>query len=360
MEESQITDPQLPDFGIRTWRSYTKELLIGAGSVLGVALMIVIGIYGWQSYESYAKESRDRRFYGELNSILAQIHEARSSQLPHFAPIRDRAQRIGESVAKELKDDASYLFPGRQELLFAARDEMPRFLKGNLAVVSEGEIGLARRLIDAAAALKLPPPSFPTEHPDTLAAVEELEELGAIVTQDPNRPIQPVTAISMQGGQFLDEHLDHLPHIASLEIDSSEVTDAGIQKLRQLRSLTSCALRCPQVTDAGLAHLATLPALTEIRLYDCSNVTANGVRELIRVQQLTLSSADISDQTLVALRELPDLRQLTLRSDSVTDEDMELLVNLRRLNALILSHCHDLTDEALLEIAAIPNLESLS
>jgi Leucine-rich repeat (LRR) protein len=39
---------------------------------------------------------------------------------------------------------------------------------------------------------------------------------------------------------------------------------------------------------------------------------------------------------------------------------MELLVNLRRLNALILSHCHDLTDEALLEIAAIPILESLS
>jgi Leucine-rich repeat (LRR) protein len=357
MKEPLFTDQQRPEIGVRTWRGYAKELLIGAGGVLSIVLVIALA---WRFYDSSAKASRDRRFYTDLNSILTQIREQREAPSPDFAEIRERAQRTGISIANTLKNEASPDVPARQLLLWAARDEIPRMLYGNLAVVSQSEIALNNRLTEAAELLKMPPPSQPTESPAALAALAEIERLGGVVTRDTSQPNQPVIFISMKGDQFLDKHLEHLPNIATLEIESSEVTDDGLRNLSRIRSLSACSLRCSKITDAGIGNLAVLPGLDEIRLYDCSEVTDRGVLELKRVSRLTLLGAHITDRTLAVLVDLPNLQQLVLRSDSLTDEGLSQLASLPHLTTLSLSHCHHLTDAGLAEIAAIQNLETLS
>ncbi len=357
MKEPPFTDQQWPEVGVRTWWGYTKELLIGAGGVLSIVLVIALA---WRFYDSSAKASRDRRFYTDLNSILTQIREEREAPSPDFAEIRERAQRTAILIANTLKNEASPDVPARQLLLWAARDEIPRMLYGDLAVVSQSEMALNNRLIEAAELLKMPPPSQPTESPAALAALAEIEHLGGVVTRDTSQPNQPVIFISMKGDQFLDKHLEHLPNIATLEIESSEVTDDGLRSLGRIRSLSACSLRCSKITDAGIGNLAALPGLDEIRLYDCSEVTDRGVLELKRVSRLTLLGAHITDRTLAVLLDLPNLQQLVLRSDSLTDEGLSQLARLPHLTTLSLSHCHHLTDAGLAEISSIQNLETLS
>ncbi len=359
MSESPFSSQQSAGVGVDTWWTYAQKFLISAGSTLFVILLIALGVYGWRSYESSAKDTRDRQFYSDLNSILTQIQDAREGPSPDFATIRQTAEGVRSAIVKALRPDASSDFPARQALFWAARDELPRMMQENLAAVSEAEVRFARHMIQTATLLKLPPPSLRTQTPETVAALAEIERLGGIVTREPSRPIQPVTAVAMKGDQFRDQHLDQLPNIASLEIESSEVTDAGLRKLRRIRSLTACRLRCVQVTDKGIANLAALPALSEVHLYDCFGITDHGLLELKRVQRLVLFGSHITDQTLAVLKGFPNLQQLGLRSDSLTDDGFGAIASLPHLTSLVLSHCHNLTDAALSEIAAIQNLETL-
>lgn len=359
MSESPGSGQQPAQVGAASWWTYARKFLSGFGLTLIVALTITVGIFGWRSYRSNANDARDRRFHRELDSLLAQIRETRENPSPDFNVIREKAKEVGPSISMALKADASVDFPARQLMLFAARDDLPRLMQENLATVSEAEVAIARKLIEAAAFLKIPPPSFQTQDPQVTAALAEIERLGGVITRDPSRPIQPVTAIVMKGDQFHDGHLDHLPNVASLEIKSAEITDAGLQKLRRIRSLTTCWLHCPKVTDAGIASLAALPALSEVFLNDCPEVTDRGLLELKRAQRLVLFGSNFTDQTLTVLKAFPNLQQLTLRSDLLTDDGVGALTDLPRLNTLDLSHCHHLTDAALLRISEIENLETL-
>lgn len=85
------------------------------------------------------------------------------------------------------------------------------------------------------------------------------------------------------GTRITDAGLAHFTAFASLEylkIDGGAITDAGMSQLKNLRNLKGLDLRNIAVTDAGLAELKSLNKLNTLRLYECEQITARGVRAL--------------------------------------------------------------------------------
>ena len=77
-------------------------------------------------------------------------------------------------------------------------------------------------------------------------------------------PDGPVTAVSFKGNRgFTDKHLKvlkPLTKLANLNLDSTQITDVGLEELRQFKdlavlNLSSDVLGGPQITDAGRAIL---------------------------------------------------------------------------------------------------------
>ena len=339
--------------------SWARRLRIGAVWGLIAGLTIAAGISGWRVYRWRANAARDRRFHGEMQLVLTLIEKERRSPSPDFGVAIAKAAVGGRWIHDALEPDATAEFPGRRILMEAARD-LYRLSDGNLMAVSEAEVELARKLIRAAPLLDLPTPVIEAQDPQVTAALAEIERLGGVVTSDLSRPIQPVTSIRMKGDQFGDQHLEHLPNVANLDIESSKITDAGLQKIGRIRSLTGLRLTGAEVTDAGLASVAALPVLTEVHLCHCPHITDSGLPALKRVPRLVLFGSNITDQTLTVLKDFPSLQLLGLRSDSLTDEGLSVLAGFPRLTKLALDHCHELSDEALVQLAAMEHLEMLT
>jgi Leucine-rich repeat (LRR) protein len=67
--------------------------------------------------------------------------------------------------------------------------------------------------------------------------------------------------------------------VNTLVLDHTAVSDAGLEKLKDLTSLQALDLSFTQVTDAGLAHLGALPNLRTLNLTG-TRVTDQGVAQL--------------------------------------------------------------------------------
>jgi hypothetical protein len=115
------------------------------------------------------------------------------------------------------------------------------------------------------------------------AAVAEIERLGGMVFTEPCGPewLEPllynidqdlgdqlvtVTSVCLEGRPVRDDTLDHLvwlSDVKELRLNLTEMTDARLARLKELRNLKRVDLvQCP-VTDAGVADLQkALPGLT--------------------------------------------------------------------------------------------------
>jgi hypothetical protein len=72
------------------------------------------------------------------------------------------------------------------------------------------------------------------------------------------RHFRRVETAVIPGPQVTDaglEHLKELTDLRRLDLDGSQVTDAGLQRLKGLTNLIQLELSDTQVTDAGLEHL---------------------------------------------------------------------------------------------------------
>src|SRR5947209_6639917 len=100
---------------------------------------------------------------------------------------------------------------------------------------------------------------------DEASAVKAVENRGGKVTRDDKLPGKPVIAVNLAGTQ---------------------VTDAGLKELKDLKQLTTLSLWGTKVTDAGLKELKDLKQLTTLNLFG-TKVTGEGLKELKDLQQLT-------------------------------------------------------------------------
>src|SRR5207249_4172664 len=82
---------------------------------------------------------------------------------------------------------------------------------------------------------------------DEASAVKAVEKLGGNVTRDDKLPGKPVIGVNLGGTQ---------------------VTDAGLKELKDLKQLTTLFLNHAQVTGAGLKELKDLKQLTSLALHN--------------------------------------------------------------------------------------------
>ncbi|MBM3877724.1 MAG: hypothetical protein FJ386_13585 [Verrucomicrobia bacterium] len=106
----------------------------------------------------------------------------------------------------------------------------------------------------------------------------------------------------------------------NLRLLGTNVTDATLAQLKDVKSLTDLNLATTKITDAGLASLANLTNLTRLHLEQTA-VTDAGMRHLARLRNLTylnLFGTQVSDAGLGELKDMKFLRSLYVWQSKVT------------------------------------------
>jgi curved DNA-binding protein CbpA len=100
-----------------------------------------------------------------------------------------------------------------------------------------------------------------------------------------NKDTKAEKAIKALGGfSVRDNSLEGRPMIR-VNLNATQVTDAGLNELAGLKYLLELDLSVTKVTDAGLTNLIGLPTLRNLNLYT-TNVTDAGLRYLARIPSL--------------------------------------------------------------------------
>jgi Leucine-rich repeat (LRR) protein len=178
-------------------------------------------------------------------------------------------------------------------------------------------------------------------HLKSLLALEELDLHGSPVGNTALAHLGQLPALrrlSLAATEVSDgAPLGLLTQIESLDLGSTDVTDAGLEPLKALLQLRTLILRDSRLTDKALAYLA---GLSHLRALD-----------LVRTR--------ISDQGLVHLSWLTDLRSLSLDYGEITDAGLRHLAQLKRLTDLSLDSTH-ITDESIASLELFPNLKTVN
>jgi len=128
--------------------------------------------------------------------------------------------------------------------------------------------------------------------------------------------------------------LADFPMLDKLNLNNTNVDDAGLEQIAERTSLTHVLLEnCKTMTDRGLAHVGKLPNLESLRLMNtrCSD---EGVRQhvphLLRLKYLDVSGIPVSNETAQEFRHLKSLTMLHLsrvgqRATHDLSEAVELL-----------------------------------
>jgi hypothetical protein len=136
------------------WLSESIETLPGA-KTLGTfaAVALAIAIIGW----GYLPKSRgaDIRRYQAMKQLLEEIKSKRVTVQAELPILQQKLEKTAKEIAAEVKDQAGRDEPAKQCLLWAARDNVPRFIQAGLATESVAETDLAARLLETAYLLGL-------------------------------------------------------------------------------------------------------------------------------------------------------------------------------------------------------------
>jgi hypothetical protein len=109
--------------------------------------------------------------------------------------------------------------------------------------------------------------------------------------------------------------------------EAGEVSDEGLVHINDLAGLRYVALG-PGISDAGLAHVARLTELNELRLDSAADVTDIGLealKDLGKLQSLSLQYTGVMDEGLVHLSGLKRLKELNLEGTAVTQRGVASL-----------------------------------
>jgi hypothetical protein len=119
--------------------------------------------------------------------------------------------------------------------------------------------------------------------------------------------------------------------LETLDVQHTEITDAGLETIAHLTRLESLNLAGTAIDGRGLAHLGRLDKLRHLDLRDTA-IQPEHLRTLSVLKSLRtieLPAAAITDEVLAVLGRLPHLRSLVLAKASVSDRGLASLAQLR-------------------------------
>lgn len=200
---------------------------------------------------------------------------------------------------------------------------------------------------------------------DDAAAIKALEEIGVTLTKDAAGSVVAVNC-GTSTREVKDEDLPHLkgfPYLATLSLEKSEVSDKGLEILKDLPPITRLGLRrCSKMTDAALANLQYTPKLRVLELLYTftSDAGLDEVAKLKELQALDLRGCNyITDAGLAKLENHTGLKDIKLRSYGITDAGIKSLTTLKNLRILEVEDAQ-LGDSAMEFVAQMPELTKLN
>ena len=116
------------------------------------------------------------------------------------------------------------------------------------------------------------------------------------------------------------------------------------------------------LTHKSLAHIKSVRKLSNLRLYQCSNLTSNGLCELgslPKLQHLEVRESNFDIRGIRSLLPLTDLRTLILDVEVDSKSFTLICHNLKRLEVLKLDDCSKLTDEDGVKFRLLQHLSDL-
>ena len=128
-----------------------------------------------------------------------------------------------------------------------------------------------------------------------------------------------------------------------------------------LKTLVLDSLSAFVVDDNVLAALSALPNLKHLRMSDILGITAESLFHLRQssLRILVLHNCRLTDESLLAISGILQLEHLSMdENDRVTSIGFQHLKNLSRLRGLYVNKCN-INDESLAAICCIANLEIL-
>lgn len=175
----------------------------------------------------------------------------------------------------------------------------------------------------------------PLKEQAALAALEAGAK-GRAVTSEAGHVVK-LTAPDMT--DELAKELPALPHLESLTLSGSRITDSGLAALAELKSVHTLLLDGTQIGDAGLKALAALPQLQNLNLAGCP-ITDDGLAELAALtdlRMLNLGQTKVTGAGLKHLAALTKLESLYLQDTPVNFETVESLTPWKNLKLLQLA-----------------------
>ena len=126
------------------------------------------------------------------------------------------------------------------------------------------------------------------------------------------------------------------------------------------RSLSELSFYGKSLTDKEIEYLAKIPML-ETLAFNADSLTDSGIQSLSKCSQLRfLLANDVTEQGVEKIASLSQLQTLSLTSrQSVSDQFLVPLERLPNLNQLFV-HCAKMTDEGCLKLEKLKTLRSLS
>ncbi len=148
--------------------------------------------------------------------------------------------------------------------------------------------------------------------------------------EEPSYQERVKIALSFRG-RFKESNV--LQELHYLDLSGTQVSDAGVECLKDLKLLNHLNLSGTQVSDAGLEILKELPNLGVLDLSktQVSDVGIEHLEGVTNLRILYLSNTQVSDKGLESLKGLTNLEWLYLNQTQVSDQGLEslrLLTNL--------------------------------
>jgi Leucine-rich repeat (LRR) protein len=171
--------------------------------------------------------------------------------------------------------------------------------------------------------------------------------------------------LSLSHSQITDAGIDYLKRMRSLKelfLDDTQISDEGMRRLQSQShpKLETLVLEGTRVTDKGLFYVGRMTTLRNLSIND--KTTDAGLKNLLpltRLENLGVGNNNrITDGGMSYVGQLSQLTALDIGSDQVTDAGLTNLRQLKRLFNLSL-RCRQMSDSGMAGLKDIKHLGSL-
>jgi internalin A len=261
---------------------------VGFSELKELKQLTTLDLSGTQMTDEGLKELKELKQLTSLALSGTQVTETGVKELKELKQLTSldlsRCRSVGDTVLKDLR-------------------EFKHLTKLDLSFTSVTDAGV-KELQEALPKCKINSGAAKGDEAD---AVKLVEKLGGKVMRDETKPGKPVIGV-------------YLPR-------NTEVTDADLKGLKELKQLMTLDLKFTSVTDEGLKELKELKQLTKLYVGG-TKVTDKGLKDLKQLKGLTtlgLGRTEVTDLGLKELKELKHLELLILQVTKVTDAGVKEL-----------------------------------